>query len=221
MPACSNDFLRFQICLFLNQNYCLGCSWLERPFSSIAGLDINSPMLAKTSGAEKKSNWHYGELMAVGLMALLSLWVRGPGVDSRRCPFCCGIWCQQSFWSINNQMQEITVLHGCLISIPKFSQKCRTAFAKLLHVKFISWVYILRFYAHTCTRCAPVFFILFLVSVGSIEHHSCESQQIIARRRLSKWCWKGVIPTSLLIWSLHEHRQDNPDWVATGKRVFS
>ena len=89
--------LQFQICFFLNQNYCLGCSWLERPFSSIAGLDINSPMLAKTSGAEKKSNWHYGELMAVGLMALLSLWVRGPGVDSRRCPFCCGIWCEQSF----------------------------------------------------------------------------------------------------------------------------
>ena len=118
-------------------------------------------------------------------------------------------------------MQEITVLHGCLISIPKFSQKCRTAFVKLLHVKFISWVYILRFYAHTCTRCAPVFFILFLVSVGSIEQHSCESQQIVARRRLSKWCRKGVIPTSLFIWSLHEHRQDNPDWVATGKRVFS
>ena len=89
-------------------------------------------------------------------------------------------------------MQEITILHGCLISILKFSQKCPTAFVKLLHVKFISWVYILRFYAHTCTRCAPVFFILFLVSVGSIEQHSCESQQIIARRRLSKWCRKGV-----------------------------
>ena len=49
---------------------------MERLSSRLAGLDTNSPMLAKISGTEKKSNWYYGELMAVGLMALSSLWVR-------------------------------------------------------------------------------------------------------------------------------------------------
>ena len=36
----------------------------------------------------------------------------------------------------------------------------------------------------TRTRCGPILFISFLVSVGSNEHHSCESRQIITRRRL-------------------------------------
>ena len=67
---------RFQFSFFLNQDYCSGRSWLERLSSRLAGLDTNSPMLAKISGTEKKSNWYYGELMAVGLMALSSLWVR-------------------------------------------------------------------------------------------------------------------------------------------------
>ena len=49
---------------------------------------------------------------------------------------------------------------------------------------------ILRAHVYSLRTC--FFFILFLVSVGSIEQHSCESQQIIARRRLSKWCRKGV-----------------------------
>ena len=36
----------------------------------------------------------------------------------------------------------------------------------------------------TSTRGGPIFFISFLVSVGSNEHYSCESRQIITRMRL-------------------------------------
>ena len=36
----------------------------------------------------------------------------------------------------------------------------------------------------TRTRCGPILFISFLVSVGSTEHHSCESRQIFTRIRL-------------------------------------
>ena len=63
-------------------------------------------------------------------------------------------------------MQEINVLHGCLISTTikentnedfNFFSEI-TAFAKLLHVEFISCVCgIQQFYAHTCTRCGPIF----------------------------------------------------------------
>ena len=43
------------------------------------------------------------------------------------------------------------------MKLSNFLRNTGPLFSKLLHVKFISYVWILRFYARTCTRCEPIF----------------------------------------------------------------
>ena len=157
MQACSRIVPRFQFSFFLNQGYCSGRSWLEGPFSIIAGVETNSPMLAKISRTEKKSNWHYGELMAVGLMALSSLWVRKvPG------------------------------------STPGDAR-----FVVEYDANRVFDLYIVKWKKSTSYTDVWLPFISFLVSVGSIEHHSCESQQIIAGRKSYRQVYSCGLYTSI------------------------
>ena len=173
-------------------------------------------MLAKISGTEKKSNWYYGELMAVGLMALSSLWVRKvPGSTPGDARFVVEYDANIVFDLYIIKWKKSTCYTDVWYPFLNFLRN-----AGLLLINYCMWNFILCVPRAHLYSLRIYFLISFLVSVGSIEHHSCESQQIIERQKFSKWCRRSVIPTSLFIWSLHEHRRNNPDLVATGKRVF-